>query len=220
MRNFVENGMSHEDDEFYTRKRPSVSLADWLPRRYQQLVRLAADGATDKEISRLLGVQETTVRTYWERLRLQMLARSRTEVVAKLYQQCIDRQQATDSGLCHMLDKLPEFVWTSRPDGFVDYCNAWFIERAGRSEAAVLGRGCLALMQEEDLPAGAARWAKAQSCGLGYEAIVHFRFVGDSATRAHRLRLTPVCSSGGEVAKWFGVAYEIDPEVSRYVALI
>ena len=52
-----------------------------LSRREQEVVRLAAQGYCDKEIGTELGISLATVRTFWERIRVKTLTRSRTQAV-------------------------------------------------------------------------------------------------------------------------------------------
>ncbi len=53
-----------------------------IPKREAQVLLLAADGMTDKEIAVELGIGPETVSTYWRRIRSRLGAVSRTEVVA------------------------------------------------------------------------------------------------------------------------------------------
>lgn len=55
-----------------------------LSTREAQLLDLAAAGFTDLAISNKLGVSETTVKTYWARIRSKIGPYSRTELVAKV----------------------------------------------------------------------------------------------------------------------------------------
>lgn len=55
--------------------------------REQQVLHFAAQGMTDKEIAKVLGISRETVLTYWRRIRLRHGSASRTEVVAKALQQ-------------------------------------------------------------------------------------------------------------------------------------
>lgn len=55
-----------------------------LPERESQVLSLAAQGLTDKQIAADLGISQETVGTYWRRILLRFGAASRTEVVAKL----------------------------------------------------------------------------------------------------------------------------------------
>lgn len=55
-----------------------------LSTREGQLLELAAGGLTDTAIAHKLGVSETTVKTYWGRIRTKIGHYSRTELVAKV----------------------------------------------------------------------------------------------------------------------------------------
>jgi PAS domain S-box-containing protein len=55
-----------------------------LSTREVEVALLAAQGLTDKEIAEKLSVSPGTLRTYWERARTKMDARSRSHVIAKL----------------------------------------------------------------------------------------------------------------------------------------
>jgi DNA-binding NarL/FixJ family response regulator len=52
-----------------------------LSDRELSVVELAAQGRVDKEIARELKIQPKTVRTYWERLRQKLIAKTRTHAV-------------------------------------------------------------------------------------------------------------------------------------------
>src|SRR4051812_24627100 len=77
-----------------------------LTPRQQQILQLASEGRTDKEIARLLGVAEGTLRTYWDRLRSRYHAHSRGEIIAK----ALVRPGVPDLQR-YMLMKMPLFIW-------------------------------------------------------------------------------------------------------------
>jgi PAS domain S-box-containing protein len=56
---------------------------------------LAAHGLTDKEIAERLSVSPGTLRTYWERARSKMDARSRSHVIAKILESTFEQTQRT-----------------------------------------------------------------------------------------------------------------------------
>jgi DNA-binding CsgD family transcriptional regulator len=60
------------------------SLNDQASSRQDQILRLAAEGMTDKEIAGRLSLSPETVGTYWRRILSKYSAASRTEVVAKV----------------------------------------------------------------------------------------------------------------------------------------
>jgi PAS domain S-box-containing protein len=57
-----------------------------LSAREEEILRLAADGRTDKEIALVLAISIGTIKTYWERMRIKTGAASRSEVIAKVIQ--------------------------------------------------------------------------------------------------------------------------------------
>ena len=56
---------------------------DGLSPRQKQILLLAAEGLTDRQIAARIGLGEGTVRTYWERIRGRLEARSRSEAIAR-----------------------------------------------------------------------------------------------------------------------------------------
>lgn len=61
----------------------TVNKQPQLPGREIQVLRLASNGMTDKQIANELSISQETVATYWRRILLRFGASSRTEVVAK-----------------------------------------------------------------------------------------------------------------------------------------
>jgi PAS domain S-box-containing protein len=62
-----------------------------LSPRERQLLKLAASGLTDTAISVRLGISETTVKTYWRRIREKLGRNSRTELVAMVLRSEIEK---------------------------------------------------------------------------------------------------------------------------------
>ena len=181
-----------------------------ISQRQRQIAHLAADGLTDKEIGSHLGISASTLRTYWERLRLRMEAKSRTEIVARLSAQRYDRLRSENDELLQILKSLPQFVWTADPSGYVQFCNDWFASCGGLSASEYAGKGCRALMLEEDYQAGSERWNLAQESEQGYQAHVRFK-CGGGNLRWHLIRLFPLLTRTGEVYKWVGTGHEVHP---------
>lgn len=176
-----------------------------LTERQTQIVRCAAEGLTDKEISRMIGISEGTLRTYWGRLRTRFDARSRTEVIAKAL---VEKAPLPDLAL-YLAQKMPLFIWTTLPNGYVDFCNEWF-ETCGDLDAEeVLGVGCRALMLPEDLAASRTRWREAQRTEQPYEALVNFRCGPEKRIVLHKIRLTPIKNGEGRLVKWIGYGREL-----------
>jgi PAS domain S-box-containing protein len=151
-----------------------------------------------------MGLSVGTLRTYWDRLRRKLDARSRSELVAKII---TAEPHATTS--FDLLRKLPLFIWTLDAAGKFEFCSDWFCTYGGLSKTQALELGCRALMPEDELAESSERWRRAQQTGRGYEAMVHFRCGADGELRKHKVRLTSVRDSSGNVVRWIGYAREL-----------
>jgi PAS domain S-box-containing protein len=180
-----------------------------LSPRQEQILHLASIGLTDKAISKRLGVSVGTLRTYWDRLRHRLSAKSRTEVVAHFHRCEIEDLQASRDEVLRTLSALPLFVWTAKPNGEVAYCNDWFEHFGGRPAQEYLGEGCLALMPGEDHRGSTERWRRACDTREPYEANVRFRSGHDGSLHWHRIRLVPVLDRKGDLEKWVGMGHEL-----------
>lgn len=60
-----------------------ITSTNWGPPREQQVVELASQGLTDKEIAARLKISRETVMTYWKRIRGRLGGVSRAEIVAQ-----------------------------------------------------------------------------------------------------------------------------------------
>lgn len=93
-----------------------------LSDRERTVLLLAADGLTDKEIARSLGISLKTVGTYWDRMRHKFSASSRTQVLANFL-----RIQVADDQEAGRLDRLfatwEEGVWVIGREGETHYVN-------------------------------------------------------------------------------------------------
>lgn len=93
-----------------------------LSDRERTVLLLAADGLTDKEIARNLGISLKTVGTYWDRMRHKFSASSRTQVLANFL-----RIQVAEDQEAGRLDRLfatwEEGVWIVGREGQTHYAN-------------------------------------------------------------------------------------------------
>ncbi len=71
-------------------------MAKGLSKRLLEVLRLAAEGNTDKQIAVELGISPGTVATHWKLLRIHFSSSSRTEVVARAMADASNARQEED----------------------------------------------------------------------------------------------------------------------------
>ena len=112
-----------------------------------------------------------------------------------------------------LADAVPQFVWTTRPDGEVEYFNGRWYDYTGLSVEETLGHAWAAALHPDDRARTVEVWARATAEGSGYEIEYRFR----SAAGQYRWfigRARPVRNPAtGEIARWFGTCTDIDDAV-------
>ena len=78
-----------------------------LSEREKEVLFLAGEGLTDKEIALRLNIGAKTVRTYWDRMRAKLGAASRTEVLAKALQSAHDQLAASEQRIRMFVQHMP-----------------------------------------------------------------------------------------------------------------
>jgi PAS domain S-box-containing protein len=84
---------------------PDVEVG--LSEREKEVLFLAGEGLTDKEIALRLDIGQKTVRTYWDRMRAKLGAASRTEVLAKALQTAYDAIAESEHRLRKFVENMP-----------------------------------------------------------------------------------------------------------------
>jgi PAS domain S-box-containing protein len=108
-----------------------------------------------------------------------------------------------------LADAIPVQVWTSTPDGRLDYVNQRAESYFGAPMSALVGEGWQGYVHPDDVPATASSWGRSLATGEPYE--VEFRLRG--ATGEHRWHLargTAQRASDGEILRWFGTNTDIE----------
>jgi DNA-binding CsgD family transcriptional regulator len=169
-----------------------------LSEREEEILRLAAQGLTDKAIAASIGVQISTVRTYWDRLKTKLDATNRTEAVARSL-----RPIPTDSGgasaLGRFAESIPYLFALVDGSGQVEFANARWNVYFG-STASDWSR----MIHPDDR--AKSNWHNA-SLADG-QSLVRFRRT-DGAFRWHLASQSPYNVPDGRVAKWVRMAVDV-----------
>lgn len=114
-----------------------------------------------------------------------------------------------ESELSRVVDALPGLVWTSLPDGHIDFLNQCWCEYTGLSVENALGTGWYAAIHPEDLPDLLARWQSTLIAETAAEMEVRLRRF-DGEYRWFLVRARPLIDAMGHVGKWYGVNTDIE----------
>jgi PAS domain S-box-containing protein len=127
--------------------------------------------------------------------------------------------RASELRFRQLADAMPQIVWTSDPDGAVDYCNRQWQEVTGL--AAPLGhRASAAALHPEDVARVEAKWEGARASGGIFEAELRLKHAGSGGYRWFLTRATPVRDTAGRIVKWFGTSTDIHDQknTAEYLA--
>jgi PAS domain S-box-containing protein len=128
------------------------------------------------------------------------------------------RKRAEDAALetaakCEMFAQMmPSMVWTSLPDGRIDWFNARVPEYCGRSEAEMALDGW-APVHPDDRATAIMCWQEALASGTTYTT--EYRILRhDGVYRWHITRAVPIRDATGAITRWIGTSADIEDQKS------
>ncbi len=147
------------------------------------------------------------------------------ETVAKRVWDAVERARAevalrdSEAQFSTLAQALPNQVWTSRPDGYLDWFNARTYEYSGAEPGELDGAGWVKLVQPDDLALAAERWAASRATGTIYE--VEFRLKRrDGEFRWHLARALPLQDDQGAIVRWVGTNTDIEDQKAAELEVV
>ena len=116
-----------------------------------------------------------------------------------------------------LAETVPQIVWSSGPDGTLDYLNPRYYGFTGESDAVPLGTATLPIHPDDRSATGQA-WRAALAEGAPYEAEYRLRRA-DGAWRWFVARALPVRDAEGVVRRWIGTANDVTELIETRQAL-
>jgi PAS domain S-box-containing protein len=108
-------------------------------------------------------------------------------------------------------EAIPQMVWSTRPDGWVEYVNRRWIDYSGLTPEQSRGQEWQATLHPDDRLRVLNCWAQAIRMGTGYETECRLRRAADGAYRWHLARAMPLRDEG-RITRWFGTCTDIDDQ--------
>jgi PAS domain S-box-containing protein len=119
----------------------------------------------------------------------------------------VRRIRARGDELADLLDSVRALVWNASPGGAVDFSNRRFREYTCFSAEQLRGSGWMNALHPEDCRPD--EWRAALAAGQAFEKEARLRGAGGEY-RWFVLRLMPIRDERGCIAKWYGIASDIE----------
>src|SRR6202035_548946 len=117
--------------------------------------------------------------------------------------------QQSEDRLRLVIDTIPAYVWSARPDGSIDFINQRLLEFLGRSMEDILASGWDSLAHPDDVTRVAGEWAAAVATGEPMESEARLRRM-DGDYRWLLIRNVHLRDKLGNIASWYGTAIDIE----------
>jgi PAS domain S-box-containing protein len=120
-----------------------------------------------------------------------------------------DEIRAQEARFRFLTESLPQIVWTSRPDGLIDYYNQRWFDYTGMTLEQTQGWGWAPVLHPDDLQNIIRLWSHSVATGEPLETECRFRRAFDGTDRWHLNRAVPLRDAHGTIVKWFGTSTDI-----------
>jgi PAS domain S-box-containing protein len=128
---------------------------------------------------------------------------------ARRLQNLYESLQSSEDRLRRVINTIPAHVWSTLPDGSVDFINQRLLESTGLSIAALLGSGWLSIIHPDDRTRFTAAWRSALAAGEPAEMEARV-WTAQRDYRSLLVRNVPLRDGHGEIVKWYGTGIDIE----------
>jgi PAS domain S-box-containing protein len=128
---------------------------------------------------------------------------------ARQLQGLYESLQSSEDRLRRAINTIPAHVWSTLPDGSVDFINQRLQESTGLAVEALLGSGWQSIIHPDDRTRYIEKWRSALAAGEPVE--IEARVL--TAQRDYRwllVRNVPVRDGLGAIVKWYGTGIDIE----------
>ena len=117
--------------------------------------------------------------------------------------------QTSGFHLRNVLDAIPGFVWSTLPDGNVEFCNQRWLDHTGMSLDQVRGEELAVAIHPQDKSGFVEKWRAALAQGESFEAEARTR-QADGRYRWFLIRAVPLRDAEGGISRWYGTNVDIE----------
>ena len=117
--------------------------------------------------------------------------------------------QNSEDRLRRVINTIPAYVWSTLPDGSVDFVNQRLSNSTGLSALELSNSGWSSIVHTDDLVKYIGQWQVALAAGEPTESEVRIR-TGDRDYRWMLVRNVPLRDGLGKIIKWYGTGIDIE----------
>jgi PAS domain S-box-containing protein len=128
---------------------------------------------------------------------------------AQRLQDLYESLQSSEDRLRRVINTIPAHVWSTLPDGSVDFINQRLLESTGLPIEALLGPGWQSIIHPDDRAKFIAQWRSALGAGEPAEMVARF-WTAQGDYRSLLVRNVPLRDGHGEIVKWYGTGIDIE----------
>jgi PAS domain S-box-containing protein len=128
---------------------------------------------------------------------------------ARQLQNLYESLQSSEDRLRRVINTIPAHVWSTMPDGSVDFINQRLLESTGLSIEALLGSGWQSIVHPEDRVRYMAEWRSALAAKEPVEIEARI-LTARGDYRWLLVRNVPLRDGLGGIVKWYGTGIDIE----------
>src|SRR5271165_7214036 len=128
---------------------------------------------------------------------------------ARRLQDLYESLQGSEDRLRRVINTIPAHVWSTLPDGSVDFVNQRLSDSTGLSADKLSNSGWSSIVHADDLAKYTGQWQAALAAGAPTESEVRIR-TGQRDFRWMLVRNVPLRDGHGEIVKWYGTGIDIE----------
>jgi PAS domain S-box-containing protein len=117
--------------------------------------------------------------------------------------------QNSEDRLRRVINTIPAYVWSTLPDGSVDFVNQRLSDSTGLSAEELSQKGWSSILHPDDLGRYVSEWHNALATGESTESEARVRTAGNEY-RWMLVRNVPLRDAPGKIIKWYGTGIDIE----------
>lgn len=124
-------------------------------------------------------------------------------------QELYARLQHSEDRLRRVINTIPAYVWSTKPDGSVDFVNQRLSDSTGLTAEELTRSGWSSIVHAGELTGYVDAWHAALAAGKPTEGEVRMR-TGESDYSWMLVRNVPLRDASGKIVKWYGTGIDIE----------